>query len=236
MDTLNTPVPNPDDLSAWTGHDSTWHTMADVNDLTQNYDTWLSILHKRFDNISSAWQAANADAEQDFATDLDHLDQRWIAAKTLSAADKVADVASLPVTLFPAALAYLYAKVHGGTLADALPAETVYRAYVSAIRQGGEGAVEQKGDYTDLLTRLTEEENTLGVIVPASLAHPATIQPTSIDASTSFLKDTNTAPKPDELVYWGKVIAAAVVAGFTLNLINTMVTNAALLKAAKARR
>jgi hypothetical protein len=212
-------------------------TEANVDDLTKNYDVWIPLLRKRFQNIQAQWQQADASACGDFNQDLTDLETRWATAHKLAIADEAgttAAVALLPAIAIPSAMLYLYNKVvHHGTIADVNPQTLVYNSYVSAIRQGGEGAPPQTGDYSDLLSRIHDEENRLGVVPPASLAAPVVLQPSGQDIGTNILKDTNSVPKPDEMIYWAKVIAAAVIAGFTLNLLSNITANAALIRSGR---
>jgi len=205
------------------------HTLADVTDLTNNYGVWIPQLRSRFDAIKAAWAkqdtsgwvGSDAGTAASFETDLKGLEYRWALAQALASVDKAADwnvgILAAPLLAVPAALEYFYTKVHGGTFADIVPAETVYQAYLSAVAQDPNHQGYTTGDYADLDRRLSAEEATLGVQTPPL----AVVQPHAQNIGTNVLKDTKDAPTPGEIANWFKLVGAAVTAGLLLQLLNS---------------
>jgi hypothetical protein len=192
-------------------------TLGDVEDLTRNYDRWIPILRQRFTTIQSAWTAVNAADANQFDSDLTALERRWALAHTLAVADKTGDIAAIPIIAWslPVALSILYAKLHGQDASRAIPAETVYNAYLSALQQKATSATDQgqisPGDYIDLVERLGNEENVLGMPAPQNLRDPSVIQP-GWDESLQALKDGEKAQDVVGLITTFAVIGLAILA------------------------
>jgi hypothetical protein len=207
-------------------------TLADVSSLTANYDKWIPLLRTRFQRIESAWSVSDAAGETDFETDLANLEKRYAAAKLLALGDKGLDTALLPFLLPAATLSGAYSWLRGGkfsAIQGSIPASVVYHAYLAALRQGsltnGDGAPEQKGDYSNLVKRVTDEENALEMPAPPELASPSVIQPDpSLDQSSNVLKDTPKGASPSEISYWMKLAVVGVGVALVTNLIQTAIS------------
>jgi hypothetical protein len=127
------------------------HTIDDVTDLLKNYDSWISTLQANYEKVKGAWASKDASAARDFQNDLEAMVSRYDSARSDALTSVMNPLAST---------------------------ENKYNAIVRAIHQGGEGTPPQKGDYSDLVRRLSNEASLLGQTLTPNAA---TLQPTATD-------------------------------------------------------
>ena len=195
-------------------------TAADVNRLVQNYDDWIPKLRLRFASLKSQWEALNADECASFEKDLSGLEERWAKAhayaKSINMDDASRVIGALAITV-----SGLYSLWASGNFDAGVPAQWKYYSYLWAIRQGGEGAPLEQGDYADLLHRLETEEATLQV-TPTPAFLPASPVQVSDDQGLAIIRQTNAVPTPGDIAYWLKLLAVAVAAGVGVQLISNV--------------
>jgi hypothetical protein len=126
------------------------HTYDDLVALTHLYDGQIAQLRQRFETVRGAWTSRDASKAADFAQDLGLLEVRWAAVH-----------AKADSALGGAAGLWNKLAMNG--------AEMYYAEYMKVIVQGypPDGAHVQKGDYSDLDTRLKAAESAAGVATPS---------------------------------------------------------------------
>jgi len=194
-------------------------TLGDVARLIANYDEWIRQLRIRYTTLWAKWNDDGPDACQAYSNDLANLEQRWQAAHDYAEDVNTDDMYTAITPAIWIGAKVLFAKLTGGTFDDAVPAQQKYLAYVWAIRQGGEGAPVQTGDYSDLVQRIYAAETELG------LPHPKdpTVQQPTYQISSQFLKSTNVVPTPSDMGGWLRLIAIGVIAGLAVQTISSAI-------------
>ena len=107
------------------------HTIADCDNLIANYKKWIDELGTQYQGLMGAWKAKDPTASKQWGLDYNGLQTRFARA--------IASVEESRSHILPD-------SVTG--------AEEVYQGLVHAVRQGGEGATLQAGDFEDLRNRL----------------------------------------------------------------------------------
>lgn len=170
-------------IQAYTGS----HTIADCLTLEANYDKWIKELSDQFNGLMSAWKNVDPVVEKAWGLDYNGLATRWSAAKQAVTA---------------ATSAVLPNSVSG--------AEDVYQGLIRALRQGGEGAVLQPGDFEDLKNRLQAYASSVATTLKFSPAVQPEAGPT--DPGYRGIGGFNAFKAP--AIPWRDVLlAAGIVAG-----------------------
>ena len=141
-------------------------TIGEVKDLLNNWDPRMTQLRTSYDSFQPQWSGTDSGTAMAFDTDLSALEDRWTAART--------DAES---------------AISSAVLPDAYsPAQSVYDELMKAIRQNypPDGATIMKGDYDDLLQRLSSAQLAAGQTPPPV----PTVQPVAVDADLEALKAT----------------------------------------------
>lgn len=172
-------------------------TIGEVKDLLNNWDPRMTQLRTSYDSFQPQWSGTDSGTAMAFDTDLSALEDRWTAART--------DAES---------------AISSAVLPDAYsPAQSVYDELMKAIRQNypPDGATIMKGDYDDLLQRLSTAQLAAGQTQTATATQP-TVQPVAVDVDLNVIKAIppppgSAPPKPTTSVGWGFVGLAAGVGG-----------------------
>ena len=106
-------------------------------------DERLNALTAAFGKASTGWTAKDPGGYADFLNDLLALQMRWSTAK--------ANATSLGSLLSAGVVSGLTGGISAGSSGQA-----AYDGLIKALKQGGEGAQVQKGDYDDLAQRLSK--------------------------------------------------------------------------------
>lgn len=115
--------------------------LSEIGDLVKSGDDRLTSLSTAFGNYSSTWAKKDPGGFADFLNDLTALQMRWGKAKAAaqSASSQAGSIATSLLT---------------GGLSMGSGGQAAYDGLVKALKQGGEGARVQKGDFDDLASRL----------------------------------------------------------------------------------
>ena len=137
---------------------------ADMVNLLKSGDYGIAQLGKAYGDFTGAWLAKDPAGYADFTNDWMSLQARWARARV--AAKSTGSVLSTGL------VSGLTGGLAGGGLA--------YDGLFKALHQGGEGSAVQRGDFNDLVQRLTKAGGHVdladmphGVITPASVANAA---------------------------------------------------------------
>ena len=161
------------DLSYWDeggafsifGEDGFGVDVGEISYLMKSGDERLNALTAAFGKASTGWTAKDPGGYADFLNDLLALQMRWSTAK--------ANATSLGSLLSAGVVSGLTGGISTGSSGQA-----AYDGLIKALKQGGEGAQVQKGDYDDLAQRLNKI---------ASFSWKPSVQP-GTPLSTSLLK------------------------------------------------
>ena len=207
--------------------DTETHTLAEANNLFQNYEPAITKLGTFFDALKDRWMDSDSSEAASFAIDLGMLEGRWKKAKDFAGGARWA-AGSLRDTSFAA---LLMAILKGGkeNTEKAIAADDVYRAYLGAVKQGslekasdgnyvGDLAKVVKGDFNDLRDRLVHAETRFNL--PLYSPSPPVQPPQSL--GQELLQKTNVVPTPYDFAHYASLFAVAVAAGLTLYGINTL--------------
>lgn len=139
------------DLSYWDeggafsifGEDGFGVDVGEISYLMKSGDERLNALTAAFGKASTGWTAKDPGGYADFLNDLLALQMRWSTAK--------ANATSLGSLLSAGVVSGLTGGISAGSSGQA-----AYDGLIKALKQGGEGAQVQKGDYDDLAQRLSK--------------------------------------------------------------------------------
>ena len=139
------------DLSYWDeggafsifGEDGFGVDVGEISYLMKSGDERLNALTAAFGKASTGWTAKDPGGYADFLNDLLALQMRWSTAK--------ANATSLGSLLGAGVVSGLTGGISTGSSGQA-----AYDGLIKALKQGGEGAQVQKGDYDDLAQRLSK--------------------------------------------------------------------------------
>ena len=139
------------DLSYWDeggafsifGEDGFGVDVGEISYLMKSGDERLNALTAAFGKASTGWTAKDPGGYADFLNDLLALQMRWSIAK--------ANATSLGSLLSAGVVSGLTGGISTGSSGQA-----AYDGLIKALKQGGEGAQVQKGDYDDLAQRLSK--------------------------------------------------------------------------------
>ena len=139
------------DLSYWDeggafsifGEDGFGVDVGEISYLMKSGDERLNALTAAFGKASTGWTAKDPGGYADFLNDLLALQMRWSTAK--------ANATSLGSLLGAGVVSGLTGGISTGSSGQA-----AYDGLIKALKQGGEGAQVQKGDYDDLAQRLNK--------------------------------------------------------------------------------
>ena len=139
------------DLSYWDeggafsifGEDGFGVDVGEISYLMKSGDERLNALTAAFGKASTGWTAKDPGGYADFLNDLLALQMRWSTAK--------ANATSLGSLLSAGVVSGLTGGISTGSSGQA-----AYDGLIKALKQGGEGAQVQKGDYDDLAQRLSK--------------------------------------------------------------------------------
>jgi hypothetical protein len=198
-------------------------TYDDIQKLIDDYDQWIPALRQRYMNIKEQWDNDNGPQSYDWLTDLVGLEGRWKDAHDYcdsfhipSLYEVIVTDAAIVTNLFSVWSKNWLSKEE---LKKDMPAEERYLKFVWAIRQKGEGEAITKGDYSDLIGRITAEEAHLGITPDPQLANPSLIQDPTMDPDSKFLKATDNIPTPQGIMRLLELVVAGVAAGFVVQLV-----------------
>ena len=139
------------DLSYWDeggafsifGEDGFGVDVGEISYLMKSGDERLNALTAAFGKASTGWTAKDPGGYADFLNDLLALQMRWSTAK--------ANATSLGSLLSAGVVSGFTGGISTGSSGQA-----AYDGLIKALKQGGEGAQVQKGDYDDLAQRLNK--------------------------------------------------------------------------------
>lgn len=139
------------DLSYWDeggafsifGEDGFGVDVGEISYLMKSGDERLNALTAAFGKASTGWTAKDPGGYADFLNDLLALQMRWSTAK--------ANATSLGSLLGAGVVSGFTGGISTGSSGQA-----AYDGLIKALKQGGEGAQVQKGDYDDLAQRLSK--------------------------------------------------------------------------------
>lgn len=139
------------DLSYWDeggafsifGEDGFGVDVGEISYLMKSGDERLNALTAAFGKASTGWTTKDPGGYADFLNDLLALQMRWSTAK--------ANATSLGSLLSAGVVSGLTGGISAGSSGQA-----AYDGLIKALKQGGEGAQVQKGDYDDLAQRLSK--------------------------------------------------------------------------------